>query len=335
MDLDADGHPDLLSGSWPGEIFFFRGGPGRTFAAPVKLKHTSGKAVNVGGGRRDDPDMVLIAGDATFEKDAKGKSVIRYDGAVIEIPEGKQAGITGTASAVHAADWDGDGRLDLLVGDIRGHVHVVPNEGAGKALAFGKERGLQAGGKPIRVPGGDAGPSVADWDGDGKPDLLVGAGDGSVWLYRNAGTPKEPKLEEGVRLVAPGEAAYGSDAPKEPRRGTRAKVWAADLDGDGRLDLLVGDYATQKPVRPEPTAAQKVEQEAAQKELAAVMGRYRKVGPLLFGPSAAKEKAEREKAQKEVEALMKRMQELRKVVPPEYEDHGWVWLFKRRPAGQP
>ena len=37
MDLDGDGHIDLISGSWPGEIFFFRGGPKRTFAAPVKL----------------------------------------------------------------------------------------------------------------------------------------------------------------------------------------------------------------------------------------------------------------------------------------------------------
>jgi hypothetical protein len=27
------------------------------------------------------------------------------------------------------------------------------------------------------------------------------------------------------------------------------------------------------------------------------------------------------------------MEELRKDVPPEYENHGWVWLFKRRPQG--
>ena len=56
---------------------------------------------------------ILIAGDAQFEKNDKGTTVIVYEGERIEVPEGKQAGITGTASAVHAADWDGDGELDL------------------------------------------------------------------------------------------------------------------------------------------------------------------------------------------------------------------------------
>ncbi|MFO0845921.1 MAG: hypothetical protein U0797_26655 [Gemmataceae bacterium] len=64
---------DLISGSWPSEIFFFKGGPKRSFAAPVKLKYKDDKTINIGGGRRDSGDMILIAGDATFEKDAKGR----------------------------------------------------------------------------------------------------------------------------------------------------------------------------------------------------------------------------------------------------------------------
>jgi hypothetical protein len=179
--------------------------------------------------------MILIAGDASFDKDAKGNTVIVYEGERIPVPEGKQAGITGTASAVHAADWDGDGDLDLIVGEIGGNVYLVPNEGTAKAWAFGKERQLTAGGKPLRVEG-DAGPFVADWDGDGKADLLVGAGDGSVSLFRNVGTAKEPKLAAAQQLVSPGEAHYGADAPQEPRRGMRAKVCVADWNGDGRLD---------------------------------------------------------------------------------------------------
>src|SRR5262245_37477580 len=109
--------------------------------------------------------MILVAGDARIEKEKKGNSVISYEGERIEIPEGKEGGITGTASAVHAEDWDGDGVLDLIVGEISGKVYLVPNEGTKTKWAFGKERQLMAGGKPLVVPG-DAGPFVCDWDGD-------------------------------------------------------------------------------------------------------------------------------------------------------------------------
>lgn len=330
MDLDGDGHPDLISGSWPDEIFFFKGGPNRTFAPPVKLRHKDGKAINVGGGKRDSGDMLLIAGDATFEKDAKGKSVIRYEGEVIEVPEGKQAGITGTASAVHAVDWDGDGKIDLLIGSIGGQVHLVPNEGTAKAPVFGKPRALRAGGKPLVVPG-DAGPFAADWDGDGKIDLLVGAGDGSVWFYRNVGTAKEPALAAGVRLVAPGTVVYGPDAPKEAKRGVRAKICVVDYNGDGRPDLLVGDFATQRPDRPKPSAEEQARIDKAKKEWEEAVAQYTKAVAKISAAKPVEDKAEREKAEKEIQTLMKRREELWKALPREYERHGWVWFFERKP----
>src|SRR5262245_2573850 len=60
---------------------------------------------------------------------------------------------------------------------------------------------LEAAGKPIDTDIGHAAPFVADFDGDGVPDLLVGQfGDGILWVYRNEGTAKEVRLAAGVKF---------------------------------------------------------------------------------------------------------------------------------------
>ena len=48
MDLDGDGRTDIISGSWPGEIYFFRRQSDGKFAAGVTLKGLDGKPINVG-----------------------------------------------------------------------------------------------------------------------------------------------------------------------------------------------------------------------------------------------------------------------------------------------
>lgn len=48
MDLDGDGRLDVISGSFPGEIYFFRGLGGGRFAPRETINGPDGKAISVG-----------------------------------------------------------------------------------------------------------------------------------------------------------------------------------------------------------------------------------------------------------------------------------------------
>jgi hypothetical protein len=67
---------------------------------------------------------------------------------------------------------------------------------------------LLDGKKPIDVDVGHATPYVADWDGDGKKDLLVGQfGEGKLRIYLNKGTDENPKFDGFTYLQAGGKDA--------------------------------------------------------------------------------------------------------------------------------
>jgi hypothetical protein len=329
MDIDGDGHADLLSGSWPGELFLFRGTADHSFAAPEMLKDKNGEIINIGGGITEESNgRILIRGSAEFDRTANGR-VVTYHGKRLESTAEKPIAVTGTASVVSAADWDGDGDLDLIVGNINGEVYLLPNEGTSKAYAFGKEEPLLTNGRPIRVPS-RAGPCVADWDGDGDLDLLVGADDGSVSLYRNIGSRTSPRLAAPLRLVEASRARYGAQASKEAQRGSRSKICVADWNGDGKPDLFVGDLASLKPDRPEPTPDEKARQDQIRKELEPLQKRYSELVSRLSGSSRVTTQEERDKIIEELNETSRKMQPLRSQLPRESETHGWVWLFLRK-----
>ena len=183
----------------------------------------------------------------------------------------------GRAAAVYAGDWDTDGDVDLLVGDIKGHVWWIENASGSSELKLGEGVKLKVGEDEIKVPGGDAGPVLADWDGNGTVDLLVGCGDGSVRLYSNGSGGGAPTLTAHEDLV-PKSRGMSIKAGQSRRCGTRAKVCVTDWNGDGQLDLLVGDVLMERIPPPAMTAEEEAKQARAQKVISWVQERY---GPAM------------------------------------------------------
>ncbi len=285
-------------------------------------------------------DLYLFAGngDRSFQA-----------GQIIKDKEGKPLNV-GQASAVFAADWDADGDLDLLVGNIKGELYWMANQSQTKVPAFASPEPVAIEGEPLVVDG-DAAPCVVDWDGDGHLDLLSGDGEGKVTFFRNkASSPGLPQLAAGRVLVAKGK--YGSP---EDHHGVISKICVTDWNQDGRLDLLLGDVRVTRGPEPEMTATQCAERDAA---LAAI-----KEVPEKFAvfTNEARQKFMQEHGIPEGQKLndqqdqdfRKRLNKLpenneslklllklhqaqaniyKKYQAPTYY-HGYVWVYLRSPAG--
>jgi hypothetical protein len=296
-DLDGDGHLDMFSGSyWPGDIFMFRGAAGGKYEKGEILMGADGKHVNAGPPWQD-------------EKKPENDSL---------------------AASPWLVDFDGDGDLDLLIGNLAGRVILIANEGDARKPVFVRKGALQAAGTDIDVGHGDAGPTTADWDGDGRWDLLVGAGDGSVMFYRNAGTANAPAFAPGVALIPPAKGGYQIAHDQTPQRSCmRAKVHCADWNGDGHLDLLVGDYISVKMPEPELTEEQLARRDELRKE-------QQKLGSKLSGlwqKESDETLTEAEKAElQELQEQNRKVYEELRPLQAANKAAGWVWVYLRRVA---
>jgi len=131
-----------------------------------------------------------------------------------------------------AVDYNNDGKMDLLLGSDDGKISVYINRGEKEAPLFNDHWFLTAtDGKVIDV-GSRAVPCIADMNGDGLMDLLVGSGEGYLYYCENEGIPTKPLFGKTVLL--------------EDVKGTPIKVdsnsapCVVDWDDDSTMEILLG-----------------------------------------------------------------------------------------------
>ena len=255
MDFDGDGDPDLLVSChdvpYAGTYFFENPGGDRKF--PVFKP-----GVPIGGGLRQ-VQVSQVGGKARVLVPGHEYVDVPSDGlrSRVKLPVSTQVHEPGRKTRANQwkyADYDGDGRLDLIVaigdwtdygwdnafnaqgewtnGPLHGYVYLLRNNGKADEPEYEKPVKIEAGGKPIDVYGMPS-PCLEDFDGDGDLDLICGEFVDQFTWFENVGTRTDPKYAAGRHLTTP---------DGEPLRMSLCMIvpTAIDWDSDGDVDLVVG-----------------------------------------------------------------------------------------------
>ncbi len=307
MDLNGDGHKDMISGSFkPGDLYLFTGSSVGSFNAGQILKDKDGEILNVGLASSvfaadwdQDGDMDLLVGNYDGEvywiaNQGEIQAPVFATPVPVEV-EGKPMVVDMDARPC-IADWDGDGHLDLLVGDGKGKVTLfrntaisgLPQLAAGAILV---PKGTHD--EPKDGRGAYGKPCITDWNEDGRLDLLLG--DHSYTRGR------DPEVTEAQRAK--------QDATRAAYKETKKKVNALSRKFGQELRQ---EFMEEHSIPKDQKLSKQQTQDLAQR-----------LGTLL-------------KNNEDSQALLKEIQVLGDIVTsyqtPIYT-HGYVWVYLRQPVG--
>jgi enediyne biosynthesis protein E4 len=259
LDFDGDGAEDLFVADGVRSILYRNDGRSPASHDPQDERpraaavHFTDVTVAAGLATPDGKGIAatgVAAGDVDgdgfpdlFVTDAFGRARLfrnRGNGTFEETTDSSGIRIAGNARSAAFADVDGDGDLDLFVcvaGDYYNQMPDPPydaNDGKRNYLFLNDGRGhftdASAAWGIEKATRWSLSSLFADYDGDGRPDLLVTNDFGFKNLYRNdAGR----RFEDVTKKAGVEVRAYGMSG-----------AWA-DFDGDGLLDLYTTGTDTQ------------------------------------------------------------------------------------------
>lgn len=140
--------------------------------------------------------------------------------------------LSGGNAAPFIVDYNNDGLKDIVAGDGDGRVYLFLAQQDGTMASQGAIYAGPAENRAEINVGSRAVPFVVDYNNDGKKDLLVGSGDGYIYIYKNEGEDSAPVFASSSRIMD----AAGQDIKVT----SNASPTIIDYNNDGRKDLVVG-----------------------------------------------------------------------------------------------
>jgi hypothetical protein len=245
-DVNGDGNLDLVvanscadSTCTNGSVSVLLGNGDGTFKAAVSYSSggyaaSSVAVADVNGDGRLDLVVANSCADSTCTNGSVSVLLGNGDGtfkAAMSYGTGGYA-----ASSVAVADVNGDGKLDLVVTNSCGSDDIVCTNGT-VAVLLGNGNGTFRAAANYGSGGQDANSvAVADVNGDGKPDLVVANRCVSVSY------DSECTLGTVGVLLGNGDGTFQTAVNYGSGGQNASSVVVADVNGDGKLDLVVANY---------------------------------------------------------------------------------------------